>query len=52
MLEMEQRHLAMAVERLERRVDNIDQRINRAILWLAIAASGVVVSIARTKLGL
>ena len=33
-------------------IDEIHRRINRAIMWLAIAASGVVLQIVRVKLGI
>jgi hypothetical protein len=33
-------------------IDEIKNRINRAILWLAVAASGILLGLVRTKLGL
>jgi len=57
-LETEQRHLWRAIEilnaRVERRrqaIEEINARISSAILWLAVAAGGLVISIARAKLG-
>jgi len=55
-VEVEQQRIWLAMEKDRERNreerEEINRRINRAILWLAIAASGVVFQLVRAKIGI